>query len=171
MSQFKRKNRKKRVIFLSTSPANLTTASRTTLDSFLAYLCTQTLAAKLRVMQRWAGEVQGNDLKTTNLQGTRYVSTHNLQHHFSDSGEPEGFFFSLRKPKIASFENMHSVITTSSFCSISGSRLFSCRIIVNMHKIGKTSAWLRSIFCSCFYSVPPETTINLCSNNTKIIIF
>lgn len=63
-----------------------------------------------------------------------------LQHHVSDSGEPEGyFFFALRKLKIAPFENMHSVITTSSFCSISGSRLFSCRIIVNMYKIGKTS--------------------------------
>lgn len=77
------------------------------------------------------------------------------------------FFFALRKPKIASFENMYSVITTSSFSSISGSKLFSCRIIVNMYKIGKTSAWLRNIFWFCFSSVPPETTINLRSTIQK----
>lgn len=35
------------------------------------------------------------------------------------------------KPKRVSFENLLSVITVSSFCSIFGARIFSCRIVVN----------------------------------------
>lgn len=92
------------------------------------------------------------------------------------------FLFALGKPKIASFENLHSIITISSFCSISGFMLLSCRIIVNMYKIGKTAAAatiVRNIlsprfenyFMFLLFSVLPEIIINSCSNNTKIIIF
>ena len=61
-------------------------------------------------MQRWAGEAQGSDLKTVNLQGSRYMFLPKVQHHVSDAGKPEGLFhiiyFALGKPKIVSFENL-----------------------------------------------------------------
>lgn len=132
---------------LSTRPADSTKALRVTLDPFLAHLYLQIQAGKLELCRDGQGKHKAMIWRQWICKKLALFLLQ-VQHHVHDAGKPRGLFytlyyfvfFTLGKPKIVSFESLHSVISISSFCSIFGPRSFSCRIVVNVSKLRKTFA-------------------------------